>query len=111
MQSFQKRFSVVSGFVLLVIVLLVNAFITKRQLDKQIADQEWADHSRVVLYELTQTESLIKDAEPGQRGFLYSENPKYLAPYDLAPGQVDSHIDNLARLTADKPNQQARIPE
>src|ERR1700722_15510598 len=111
MQSFQKRFSVVTGFVLLLAVLMANAFITRRQLQIQIGNQEWTDHSRVVLYELAQTESLLKDAETGQRGFLYTNNPKYLEPYNLAAGQGGSHLDNLARLTADNPNQQARVVE
>jgi PAS domain S-box-containing protein len=110
MQNFQRRFSVITGFVLLLVVLIANAFITRRQLGIQIADQEWTAHSRVVLYELAQTESLLKDAETGQRGFLYTGDSKYLAPYSLAAGQVDSHIDNLAQLTADNPKQQVRIP-
>ena len=37
-----------------------------------------------VLLELSQTESLLKDAETGQRGYLYTGEPKYLAPYNLA---------------------------
>ena len=57
------------------------------------------------------SESLLKDAETGQRGLLYTNDVKYLAPYDLAIVQVQQHIDRLAQLTADNPRQQARIPE
>jgi len=111
MQNFQKRFSVVSGFVLLLAVLIANAIVTRRQLAVQIANQEWTEHTQQVLLELAQTESLLKDAETGQRGFLYTGDSKYLAPYDLAVDQIEPRIENLARLTADNPNQQARIPE
>lgn len=110
MQTFYRRFSVISGFGVLVLVLAANAIITKRQLGVQIENQRWLSHSGQVLFEIGQTESLLKDAETGQRGFLYTGDPKYLAPYNLAIGQVGPSIDKVAQLTADNPRQQARIP-
>jgi CHASE3 domain sensor protein len=99
MQTACKRFSVLTGFGLLLILLIANAFITRRELGVQIEDQGWVAHSRQVLYELAQTESLLKDAETGQRGFLYTGDPKYLTPYTQAVAQVQPHIDEVARLT------------
>ena len=46
---------------------------------------------------------LLTDAETGQRGFLYTGDPKYLAPYDLGLGQIEPHLQKLADLTADNP--------
>jgi PAS domain S-box-containing protein len=109
MQTFHKRFSVVAVFVLLGIVLAANTLVIRRQLAVQIDNQAWTAHSRQVLFELSQTESILKDAETGQRGFLYTGDLKYLAPYDLAVSQVESHITHLAQLTADNPDQQAHI--
>jgi PAS domain S-box-containing protein len=109
MQTTYKRLSVITGFGLLLALLIVNAIITRRQLGVQIANQDWVTRSRQILYELSQTESLLKDAETGQRGYLYTGDPKYLTPYTQAVGQVQSHIDTLAQLTADDPRQQARI--
>jgi PAS domain S-box-containing protein len=111
MQTSYQRLSVTLGFTLLLILLIVNALITRRQLGVQVGDQFWVTHTQQTLLELSQTESLVKDAETGQRGFLYTGDPKYLAPYDLAVGQVAGHIDRLAELTADNPRQQARISE
>ena len=99
MQTTYKRLSVITGFGLLLALLVVNAFITRRQLGIQDNDQNQVAHSRQVLYEISQTESLLKDAETGQRGFLYTGDPKYLTPYTDAVGRVQSHIDNLAQLT------------
>jgi PAS domain S-box-containing protein len=110
MQTFHRRFSVISGFGLLLIVLVANAVITRRQLSVQVGNQVWITHTRHVLFELAETESLLKDAETGQRGFLYTGDPKYLAPYHSAVAQLDRHIEKLAQLTADNPRQQARIP-
>ncbi len=111
MQTTYQRLSVTLGFSLLLILLVVNAFITRRQLGVQVESQFWVTHTQQVLFELSQTESLVTDAETGQRGFLYTGDPKYLAPYDLAVGEVTGHIDRLAELTADNPGQQARISE
>jgi PAS domain S-box-containing protein len=110
MQNLHRRFSVITGFGLLLIVLVANAIITKRQLWTQVENQLWLSHSRLVLFEFNQTESLLKDAETGQRGFLYTGDPKYLASYNLAIGQVGPSIDKVAQLTADNPRQQGRIP-
>ena len=109
MQTAHKRFSVLTGFGLLLILLIANAFITRRELGIQIENQGWVAHTRQALYELAQTESLLKDAETGQRGFLYTGDPKYLTPYSEAASQVQPHIDTLARLTADNPHQKARV--
>jgi PAS domain S-box-containing protein len=110
MQTFHKRFSVITGFGLLVIVLVANAIITKRQLGVQVENQLWLSHTGQVRFEIAQIVSLLKDAETGQRGYLYTGDPKYLAPYNLAIGRVGPRIDELAQLTADNPRQQARIP-
>jgi PAS domain S-box-containing protein len=111
MQTFYKRFSVIAGFAILLAVLVGNAFITRRQIGALIENQAGVEHTRQVLYELSQTESLLKDAEAGQRGFLYTGDAKYLAPYTAAISQVAPHLDNLDKLTAANAQQQALMPE
>jgi diguanylate cyclase (GGDEF)-like protein/PAS domain S-box-containing protein len=106
-----KRLVIIAGFAILLILLFATTMVLRRQLLVQIANQNWITHTRLVISELNQTESLLKDAETGQRGVLYTGDVKYLEPYDLAIGQVEQHINNLAQLTADNPRQQARIPE
>jgi PAS domain S-box-containing protein len=110
LQIVHKRLSVITGFVLLLVVLVMNTVITRRHLAVQVGNEGWVEHTHQVQLELAETESLLTDAETGQRGYLYTGEPKYLAPYDLAVKQVASHIDRLAQLTADNPPQQARIP-
>jgi PAS domain S-box-containing protein len=111
MQARFKRFSVIGGFAILLAVLLADAYITKQRLDEQISSGVWVIHTRQVEFELSQTESLLKDAETGQRGFLYTGEEKYLDPYRQAAGQITSHVDVLARLTTDNPRQQAAIEQ
>ena len=111
MQTTHKRFSVITGFVLLLVVLVANAIITARQLRIQVGNQAWVARTQQVRFELSRTESLLKDAETGQRGFLYTGDPKYLAPYDLAITQIEPHLTHLEQLTADTPDELAQIPE
>jgi PAS domain S-box-containing protein len=111
MRAFYKRFSVVTGFGILLAVLIVNGLVIRRQLNVQVEDQVWVAHTKQVLLQLRLIESLLTDSETGQRGYLYTGNPEYLAPYNLATQQVDTNIQKLAELTGDNPRQQARIPQ
>ena len=111
MQTAYKRLSVIAGFLTLLALLFVNALITYRELTFQVQSQAQVAHSRDVLYELSQTESLLKDSETGQRGYLYTGDLKYLTPYNSAIGEVPLHIDRLAQLTADDPTQQKLVAE
>jgi PAS domain S-box-containing protein len=111
MRPILKKFSVLAGFAVLAIVLIVNGFVTRRQVSIQVSNNYRVIHTRQVLFELEQTESILKDAETGQRGFLYTGDSKYLRPYNDARTQIASHIDSLTRLTSDDPRQQAWIAE
>jgi PAS domain S-box-containing protein len=109
MRLVYKRFSVITGFAVLLAVLVINTAVTRRQIAVQDSNQGWVEHSQRVQLELTTVESLLKDAETGQRGFLYTGEERYLEPYNNAVTLVDAHIDTLAELTADNPQQRARI--
>jgi PAS domain S-box-containing protein len=109
MQTLYKRSSVLGCFALLLAILVGDAVITKRQLDIQVHSAQWLLHTRQVLLDLSEAESLIKDAETGQRGFLYTGDLKYLVPYNDAVSKVSSEIDAVAKLTADNPRQQYSI--
>ena len=106
-----KRFSITVGFSLLAGVLVFNGLITKHRLDVQFRDQESLAHAREVLFQLEQAESALKDAESGQRGYLFTGDGAYLAPYDRATQEIGPRIDSLATLTADNPIQQKRIAD
>ncbi len=110
MRLIYKRFSVITGFAVLLAVLMINTAITRRQIAVQDSNQGWVEHTQRVLLELTTVESLLKDAETGQRGFLYTGEARYLEPYTNALTEVNAHIDKLAALVADNPQQSARIP-
>src|ERR1700710_2008401 len=84
MRTIHRRFSVIAGFVILLFLLAANTAILRHQLAVQVGNQEWFSHSRRVLQELKNIESLLKDTESSQRGFLYTGRQTYLTPYRSA---------------------------
>jgi PAS domain S-box-containing protein len=109
MRLIYKRFSVIGGFAVLLAVLLINTAVTRRQLAVQDSNQGWVQHTQQVQLELAEFESLLKDAETGQRGYLYTGDPRYLEPYNDALAQGSPHLAKLAELVADNPRQQERV--
>jgi PAS domain S-box-containing protein len=109
MQVLSKRLGVFTGFVLMLAIVAVNAIAIRRQLGTQVQNRARVTHTQQVLFELSEIESILKDAETGQRGFLYTNDMKYLSPYTAATVQIESQLDNLAQLTTDNSRQQARV--
>jgi PAS domain S-box-containing protein len=109
MRLIYRRFSVIGGFAVLLAVLLINTAVTRRQIAVQDSNQAWVEHTQRVQLELTTVESLLKDAETGQRGYLYTGEARYLEPYNIAVQQIDSHITTLAELVTDNPKQLSHV--
>lgn len=111
MRVLHRRIGVVVGFSILLALLIVNATVTRRQLGIQVGAEAWVSHTRRVLFALSQLELLLVDAETGQRGYLYTGDSKYLAPYMESVSEIEPQIDAIEKLTRDNPSQQAMIPE
>jgi PAS domain S-box-containing protein len=111
MRTIHKRFGVITGFLTLLVLLAINTAVLRHQLAVQVGNQGWFSHSRRVVQELRDTESLVKDAETGQRGYLYTAKLSYLAPYTVATAQIDAHLEALSALVADNPRQQTEVAE
>ena len=109
MNALLQRFSVITGFSLLVLLLIANAVVTRRRIGVLVESQHWVAHTQQVRYLLAQTELLATEAETGQRGYLFTGEPKYLKPYQDALTAFDSRIEELARLTSDNPRQEVHV--
>jgi PAS domain S-box-containing protein len=53
----------------------------------------------------------LVDAETGQRGFLLTGRPSYLAPFERAHAQLGARLERLRALAFDTPKQAARFVE
>ncbi len=109
MNSAVQRFGIVSAFALLAILLVGNAFITRRQLAIQTGRHQWLLHARLVRFEIEQTRRLLEEAETGQLGYLYTGEPRFLEPYTRATNEIDSELRRLEQLTADDPRQAPNV--
>jgi signal transduction histidine kinase/DNA-binding response OmpR family regulator/CHASE3 domain sensor protein len=66
-------------------------------------------HSHEVIIALDELLSSTQDAETGQRGFLLTNNVRYLDPYNSAARAIPQRLNEIAELTGDNPVQQRRI--
>jgi signal transduction histidine kinase/CHASE3 domain sensor protein/ActR/RegA family two-component response regulator len=65
-------------------------------------------HTLTVENRLSEVLSHLQDAEAGQRGYLLTGRSVFLIPYDQALGSLGREVDEIERITADNPAQQAR---
>ena len=111
MRSMHKRFGVIAGFLILLLLLVLNTAVLRYQLAVQVDHQGWFSHSKRVVQALRDTQSLLKDAETGQRGFLYTGKLEYLSPYRVASTQIDSRLHDLAVAVGDNPREQTQVAD
>ena len=67
--------------------------------------------SKEISIALEQTLSSLRDAETGQRGYLLTGRPTYLAPYREAVATVNQQLDTLQSLSVDDATARARFAE
>jgi PAS domain S-box-containing protein len=86
------------------LILALMAYQGQRLRD---VDSQWVAHTLAVKVQLEQLNSLVKDVETSQRGYLLTENTNFLAPYEKARQQIPAQLQNLASLIVDNPKQVA----
>ncbi|GAA0868013.1 hypothetical protein GCM10009116_03120 [Brevundimonas basaltis] len=92
------------------ILLLLAANVTTFVMIQRTADlSEQVERSQQVRRAAGVLLLSLVDAETGQRGFLLSGDPAFLAPYNGAATSVPDQMDELERLTADDPQLEAQV--
>jgi CHASE3 domain sensor protein len=71
--------------------------------------RELVVHTLQVISAAQQLERAIKDAERGQRGYLLTNDRKYLTPYEGGTGQIPALEDQLRRMVSGNMEQQPRL--
>src|SRR5229473_489934 len=61
--------------------------------------------------ELSAVLRLVVDAETGQRGYLITDDPVYLEPYQAATSEIDGRLARLDSLTENSAFQQQRLQD
>ncbi len=98
---------------LLPVLVLVSlaALLTLHFSDRLGANLLLVRHAYEVIDTARTLLSDVQNAETGQRGFIITERPGYLAPYRTAEAEIPERIATLRRLSADNEQQTQRIAE
>ncbi|WP_298216969.1 response regulator [Acidocella sp.] len=72
-------------------------------------DEALVTYSHEVMLALQKILATVQDAETGQRGYLLTNNPNYLAPYNEAVAQLPAQLATLAQLTEAAPAERERL--
>jgi len=75
----------------------------------RLNDQVQRNHE--VKEELSAVLRLVVDAETGQRGYLITDDPVYLEPYQEATSEIEGRLARLDSLTKNSPTQRQRMYE
>jgi PAS domain S-box-containing protein len=100
---------IVAGVGLTLLVLVIGGVLGFKNALRLNDDRRLVTHTREVLGSLEALLSILKDAETGQRGYLLTEDPKYLEPYEDALQHVSGSFTQLQELVSDNPEQRARL--
>ena len=92
-------------------VITANAWFAFRSVQELLDSEHWVEHTWQVINQVERIMSSAVDAETGNRGFLLTDDPSYLAPYTGAVHDLPAELDRFTSLTSDNPSQQTRVTE
>ncbi|TCR69256.1 response regulator [Rhizobium sp. BK376] len=92
-----------------IVFFILSGAIAYFNLQKLRDDNQRIVHSHEVIIALDDLLSSAQDAETGQRGFLLTNDERYLEPYNSALTAIPLGLDEIAELTSDNPAQQPNI--
>jgi methyl-accepting chemotaxis protein len=111
-QKKQRRLSVGQivpiGFGVVLTVAGIATIVTEVAKGSLKQTQGQVSHTYQVQAQLRLIEKDLVDAETGQRGFLVTNAPQYLEPYDFGRKNFQVHTDELKQLVSDNPTQVSR---
>ena len=97
------------GLSLALVFFVVSGIVAYMNLrDLQDGNQRIIRSHQVILG-LDELLSKAQDAETGQRGYLLTNNEKYLDPYTSAASTIPAKLDEIARLTQENASQAPRL--
>lgn len=107
-----KRFieiRTVAVFAVVLLILLVNAFLSQRNTDLLIESKDIVAHTWQVKQNLESIRATVNDAEVAQRGFLVTAEESYLQIFHNDLQSVEAKVAEVKALTVDNPRQTQKI--
>ena len=95
---------------LLVLVLVIgNSVLFWASVERLREASESVRHTLTVQRNLIEVQAALVDAETGQRGYLITNDPRYLEPYHQASLRIEALVRQLSETVDDNPAQVTRI--
>jgi signal transduction histidine kinase len=91
-----------------IILLLIGALLVQQTVQNTVADRS-AISASAVRYQIQTLFELLQDAESGQRGYILTGQPTFLAPYSSALRQLPAVTKILDKLTAGHTDLRSRV--
>jgi len=102
---------VLGGFGIIIILTGITNFISKSVNDSLSKANNWVIHTEEVKGNLLNIKKILVDAETGQRGFIITNDEKYLAPYISANKEIEQVIAKTKEKISDNPQQVGKLTE
>ncbi|MEM9092289.1 MAG: CHASE3 domain-containing protein [Cyanobacteria bacterium P01_F01_bin.53] len=100
---------VLGGFGIIVALVGLSTVMSQRMTRTLSESREWIAHTYGVEAQLRELERSLVDAETGQRGFVITNEVRYLEPYEQATENLDDIFETLKVTISDNPEQLNRL--
>lgn len=97
------------GAIIVLLVLLADSALYVHESRLVLEHQRMVLHTQEILAGLERVLLIMVDAETGQRGYLLTRDPPFLAPYTQAVIQVEPTLATLAVLTEGEARQRKQL--
>ncbi|WP_432711013.1 response regulator, partial [Pedobacter sp.] len=109
MFKFSFKQQVFTGFAISLLFVLFTAVTSYLSVKSFQQDASWQSHTHQVINTAERINLEISKAESGLRGYILTNNPKYLEPYENNSISVLNSLRELENLVSDNPVQTQRV--
>ena len=102
---------ILAGFIVTALALAGMGWLSYRSASDFISAQKWVTHTYEVISQLETTLALVIETDTEQRGYLLTEDSKYLAVRQAVVARIPDQLQQLQHLTADNPTQQQALKQ
>ncbi|MDB5013719.1 MAG: sensor hybrid histidine kinase [Daejeonella sp.] len=107
--AFKRNLQV--GFFLSLIILIISSVASYVTIDNLLSSSASVNHTHEVILELDEILSIAQDAETSQRGFLLTNDERFLDRYYGADGKLLQSLSIIRNLTSDNQTQQRKCDQ
>jgi signal transduction histidine kinase len=99
----------IMGICIGMLVIAALSYASLRNIASSQKNTAWVEHTHQVRFQLEQTAFLASDSQAAVRGYLISNNPNFLAPYDDSSRRLPALLGALKELVSDNRFQTEKV--